>query len=86
MHVDIHRTKIYGTLVFHFYLKHIKEPKSISDVTSTRSNPCSTPSGHSEGDMAYLCSQSAAIPHEVQHQVPGEIQGFPSFRICVYLH
>ena len=42
-----------------FCLKHIKdmEPKSISDVTSTRSNPCSTPSGHSEGDMTYyVCS------------------------------
>ena len=70
MHVSIHRTIIFGTLVFHFsfYLNHIKgtEPKSISGVTSTCSNSCLTPSGHSEGDMAYLCSQSAAIPHEVQ--------------------
>ena len=32
------------------------EPKSISDVTSTRSNLCSTPSGHSEDDIAYLCT------------------------------
>ena len=58
MHVNIHRTKIYGMLVFHFYLKHMKgmEPKSILGVTSTCNNPCATPSGHGEGDMAYVCS------------------------------
>ena len=56
MHVIIRRTIIYGILVFHFYLKQIKELKSLSGVTSTRRNPCSTPSGHSEGDMTYVCS------------------------------
>ena len=40
------------------YLKHIKgmEPKSISGVTSLCSNSCTNTSGHSEGDMTYLCS------------------------------
>ena len=40
------------------YIKHIKgmEPKSISGVTSLCSNSCTNTSGHSEGDMTYLCS------------------------------
>ena len=49
------------------------ESKSISGVTSTCSNPCTTPVGHTEDDMAYLCSQNP----EVQHQSPGDIQAFP---------
>ena len=55
---NIHKNK--RTLVFHFlfYLKNIKdmESKSTSGVSSTCSNPCTTPVGNTVDDMAYLCS------------------------------
>ena len=58
----IHRTKNKGTLVFHFlfYPKHIKdmEFKSLSGLTSTSRNPCTTPVGHTEDDTAHLCSRN----------------------------
>ena len=61
------------------------ESKSIYDVTEW-SNTCTTTAGHTEDDMAYLCSQNP----EGQHQVPGAIhvQGFPYISvlcICLFL-
>ena len=78
---NIHKNK--GTLVFHFlfYLKHIKdmECKSIWDVTSTCSNPCTAPVGNTEDDMASLLSESAAIPPAGHYQFLSEKQAFPYF-------
>ena len=49
------------------------ESKSISGVTSTCKNTCTTPVGHTEDDMAYLSSRNLpTISPEVQHQVPGK--------------
>ena len=40
-----------------FYLKHIKdmEPKTILGVTSTCSNTCTIPVGHTGDDAAFCC-------------------------------
>ena len=78
----IRGTKNKGILGFHFlfYLKHIKymESKSILEVTSTYRNLYTTPVGHTIDDMAYLCPRNLLqFLFEVQHQVSGEIQGFP---------
>ena len=43
------------------------ESKSILGVTSTCSNPCTTPFGHTEDDgVSLLLESSAAIPPEMQ--------------------
>ena len=48
------------------------------------SKQCMTPVEHTEDDMCISALESAAIPHEVHHQVPGEIQAFPYFWFCAY--
>ena len=74
-----------GTLVFYslFNLIQIKdiESEAISSVTSTYSNRCTTPVGHTDDDGISLLLEYAIIPPEVQHQVPEDIQGFPYFLV-----
>ena len=53
------------------------ESKAISGVTSTCSNTCTTPVGHTGDYIAY----PVGIYSEVQHHFPGEILGFPYTRI-----
>ena len=66
---------------FFFYLKHIKgmESKAIKGCDL-----------HMQQPKHFICQEYwrlrfAAIPPEVQHQVPGETQGFPYFWFCVYI-
>ena len=58
-----------------FFCCSVYEVQLLSGVTSTCSNRCTPPVWH--GVSLHL--ESAAIPPEVQRQVPGEIQGFPYY-------